>query len=125
MSKKAQLSESAIQQQIVQWYRNTYCLKHYNHRCMIFSIPNEGRGAESARLIQTGLYPGCADLCIIHRVSQYTVLPVLITLFVEVKTPDGKQSPKQKSFQEHCKNMRVGYYVVRSLEEAQRIIEAL
>ena len=48
------LSEARIQQEIVMWYKNTYCLEHHDPRCMIFSVPNEGRGAASTQLIQTG-----------------------------------------------------------------------
>lgn len=55
-----------------------------------------------------GVYPGAADiLCTIHGKVQ----------FVEVKTPTGRQSPKQVKFQEHCRQMGIPYHIVRSLEE--------
>lgn len=113
-------SEAAIQQQIVRWYRNTYCLKHHSPRCMIFSIPNEGRGAASIQLIATGLYPGCADLCVIHDDLYFPKI-----LFFECKTEEGVQSEKQKAFQGHCNQMGVEYYVVRSLESFKAIIKLL
>jgi len=119
-------SEAKLQQEIVTWYKNTYCLKHYPDRCMIFSVPNEGRGAQSARLIQTGLYPGCADLVVIHRISKYVIGPCKpILLFIEVKTDTGVQSDKQKQFEVHCRQMGVRYEIVRDLGAFKRVIENL
>jgi len=121
-------SESRIQSEIVRWYRNTYCLVHYNPRCMIFSIPNEGRAQASAGLIATGLYPGCADLFIMHTSIPLFYLnnkPLYHQVFIEVKTPTGIQSPKQKQFQKHCNQMGIPYHVVRSLEDFKCIVEKL
>jgi len=129
-------SESRIQQEIVMWYRNTYCLEHHSPRCMIFSIPNEGRGAASAQLIQTGLYPGVADLCVIHiyitdedpfsddedKLPHYEVRKFI---FIEVKTENGYQSRNQNKFEYHCKSMNIPYYIVRSLDEFKKIIVGL
>lgn len=117
-------SEARIQQEIVTWYRNQYCLAHHNPRCMIFSIPNEGRGAASMQLIATGLYPGCADLCVIQPwwFGHTKIYPVV---FFEVKRPGGIQSQHQKKFQAHCKQMTIPYHVVYSLDDFRRIVEAL
>lgn len=115
-------SESAIQQELVKWYRNTYCLKHHNPRCMILSVPNEGRGSKSAQLIGTGLYAGAADLCIIHWIPKVCAYR---TIFIEVKRPEGIQSPKQKSFEAHARSMGVGYHISRGLDEFKGVIEAL
>lgn len=130
-----ELSESKIQQSCVQWYRNTYCLKHHSPRSMIFSIPNEGRKAASAQLIATGLYPGIGDTGIIHLKpdtrpsSKYLQSKYLqihpIYLFVEFKTGIGVQSDKQKAFQEHCEQMGILYFIVRSLDEFKQVIEKL
>lgn len=141
------LSEAAIQQSIVRWYQNTYCLQHHSPRCMIFSIPNEGLFEASNmslpahlrkvfkqflkrllfKLIGTGLYPGVGDLCVIHTyycpcVHQWTNPYLTVTIFIEVKTPIGTQSPKQKSFEEHCRSMGIPYHVVRSLDEFKAIV---
>jgi hypothetical protein len=118
-------SEASIQQEIVRWYKNTYCLNHHIPRCMIFSIPNEGRGAQSAKLIQTGLYPGCADLFLIHKISQYTTYSASTSVFIEVKTETGVQSDKQKQFEVHCNQMGINYFIVRSLKEFKYIITNL
>src|SRR3990167_9928422 len=116
MPKSAEFSESRIQSEIVRFYRNTYCLKHHNPRSMIFSVPNESNGAKAMKLIQTGLYPGCADLIICHR-KDYLVNVITRWLFVEVKNETGKQSDNQKKFEEHAAQVCVPYFVVRSLED--------
>lgn len=119
-------SEASIQQELVRWYKNGYCLAHHNPRCMIFSVPNESNGQRAARLIQTGLYSGCADLVVIHLISRYSILPIQpMTVFIEVKTTTGIQSDKQKTFEEHCKQIGVQYHVVRSLDDFKTIIGAL
>lgn len=46
------------------------------------------------------------------------------TIGLEVKTSAGKQSKEQKTMQEQFKKQRAWYYVVRSVEEVVRIIEA-
>lgn len=103
-------SEAAIQQNIFMWYQNNYCTSDKSPRSMILSIPNEG----SPRLHITGMTPGAADLLVIHQGT---------AIFVEVKTPSGKQSKKQKKFEDHCQDCGVPYYVVRSLKDFKEIIE--
>lgn len=131
-SNKAELdkAESKIQQECVQWYRNSFCLKHHSPRSMIFSIPNEGRGAASAQLIATGLYPGCADTWIFHREAHCALCKqenIFQTkqFFVEFKTAEGVQSDKQKEFQAHCEEMKISYFIVRSLEQFKQVIANL
>lgn len=117
-------AEAKIQQEIVMYYRNTYCLKHHEPRCMILSIPNEGRGAASMQLLATGLYPGAADLMVIHqgKPMQWAEPDIF---FVECKADGGVQSDKQKTFQEHCEAMGIGYFIVRSLEDFKAVINNL
>jgi hypothetical protein len=43
-------------------------------------------------------------------------------VWVEVKTPTGRQSPKQVAFQKMIEEMGFEYYIVRSLEEFQRLV---
>lgn len=128
-------TEAKIQSDSVQWYRNNYCLKHHNPRCVIFQVPNEIAmeirgilmrtrlpqktinqiiGLISQRLINMGLLAGVSD----------TVLttPDGRTLFVEFKTPTGYQSKEQKIFQESVTSTGHEYHVVRSLEQFKSII---
>jgi Holliday junction resolvase len=43
--------------------------------------------------------------------------------FVELKTPRGKLSPHQERFRMFCEYYNVPYIVIRSLEEAQMLIQ--
>ena len=103
-------SESKIQQQIVQWFNNTYCLVNHTPRYLILHIPNEGK--DNGKLVSVGLYPGAADLLIVANG---------ITYFVEVKEPlKGKQSPNQSKFENHCNQSGITYCIVFSLEEFKK-----
>ena len=87
------VSEAKIQQEIVVWFKNNYCLKHHNNRCCIFSVPNEA-GYKNRNFKLTGMMPGVSDLII--------VIPNK-TIYIELKTETGRQSPKQKEFEEIIK----------------------
>jgi hypothetical protein len=107
-------TEEQIQQQIVIWFNNNYCLKIDNPRCMIFSVPNDSINAiETKRKINTGLLKGASDLIV--------VLPNNV-LFFEVKTEKGIQSQNQKDFQDRIEKLGFKYYLVRSLKQFQEII---
>ena len=105
-------SESKIQQEIVMWYKNAFCLIHHNPRRMILSIPNEGSQGRIGNLQQTGLYSGAADLLVIHNTI----------IFVECKDDKGTQKPKQINFQQHCEQMGIDYHIVRSLQDFKDVI---
>jgi Holliday junction resolvase len=45
--------------------------------------------------------------------------------FVEIKTPKGKLSPQQEKMKLMCEYYGVPYLVIRSVEEAQEIIEKI
>ena len=102
-------TENKLQQEIIMFYRNNYCLKHHTPRHAIFSVPNDSKDAkEQMRKIATGLMSGVSDL-IILRPNE--------TIFCEVKTDAGKQSEKQKDFQKLVELLGFKYILVRSLEE--------
>tara|TARA_R110000787_G_scaffold127868_1_gene239508 strand:- start:28 stop:375 length:348 start_codon:yes stop_codon:yes gene_type:complete len=111
------VSEAKIQQQIVVWFRNNYCLNHHNTQCLIFSVPNERGGYLSMKnLILTGLLSGVSDLIVVMKGK---------VLFVEVKNATGKQSVKQKVFQSTVTKLGFQYYLVRDLETFQSIIKLI
>lgn len=58
---------------------------------------------------------GMADLLVIGGPNRVT--------FLEVKTPTGRQSEKQKEFESLCLKHGVKYAVVRSVEEALEAVE--
>jgi hypothetical protein len=112
-SSECDKAESRIQQEIVMWFRNNYCLKHHDPRNLIFSIPNERNNArEMAAMKATGLMKGAADLVV--------VMPNRV-IFVEVKTATGQQSPAQKEFEKSVKALGFEYFLVRSLQEFRNL----
>jgi hypothetical protein len=111
------ISENKIQQEIVLWYNNNFCLKHHNPRQCIFSVPNDSINAiETKRKVNTGLMAGVSDLIILHNGE---------CLFIEVKTLSRKQSEKQKDFEKIVSFQGFKYYLVRSLEDFKKIISSL
>lgn len=103
------VTEGKIQQQIVMWFRNNYCTKLSVPRCAIFSVPNERNNKkEVMSRIQTGLMSGVSDLILL--------LPNK-AVFVEVKTDIGRQSDKQKEFEQMVTALGFEYWLVRSLED--------
>jgi len=112
------MTESKLQQEIFQWFQNTYCLKHHDPRLCIFSVPNGGtrNKLEAITLKATGLLPGVSDLIVI--------LPGKV-LFVELKTEIGIQSQVQKDFESRVTALGQSYYLIRSLPQFQQLINDL
>jgi hypothetical protein len=107
-------TEAKIQQEIIFWFRNNYCLTHHSPRNSIFSIPNESEGkAEMMYKKSIGLLSGASDLIVLMKNR---------CIFVEVKTEIGKQSDKQKDFEKTVTDLGFEYYLVRSLEQFKEII---
>ena len=106
--------ESKIQQEIVIWFNNNYCLKTSNPRCSIFSVPNEGKNAREQMYKKAlGLKSGVSDLIVL--------LPNKV-LFIECKDEKGKQRESQIEFQQTVTALGFGYHVVRSLEDFKAIL---
>ena len=102
-------TESAIQQSIVIFYKNNYCLNHHSPQHAIFSVPNEGRSKiETMQKKAIGMMSGVSDLIIVRPGE---------VIFVEVKTPTGAQSPSQKIFQSIVEALGFRYLLVRSLDD--------
>ncbi len=108
-------TEAKIQQEIVMFYHNTYCLEHHKPRCIIFSVPNGGDHSpgEAMKAKATGEYMGASDLIVIHFGK---------LLFVEVKTEEGVQSKSQKIFQKHIQDIGLEYKIGRSITEFKELI---
>lgn len=102
-------TEAKIQQEIVVWFRNNYCLKNHVPRCAIFSVPNEAEGKREMMYKKSiGLFSGASDLIVL--------LPSKC-IFVEVKTEIGRQSTNQKEFEQIVSDLGFDYLLVRSLED--------
>lgn len=109
------ITEDFLQQQMVMWFNNKYCLGKNPNRYMIFAIPNGGKrnAREAKKLKNTGLLGGAADLEILG--------PDRFCCFVEVKLPSNNQQDNQKDFQNRVEKMGFKYYVVKSLEQFQEL----
>ena len=105
-------SEARLQSQLFQWHWNTYP----NERGRFFLIHNNPKNAiDGNRLKAQGMVAGVADMCFLGSNGR--------VVFLELKTATGVQSEKQKRFQNQCESCQVGYFLVRSLEEGQAVIE--
>ena len=58
--------------------------------------------------------PGESDLTLFAKGGQ--------TIFIEIKTPAGRQSAKQRHFQQVVEGMGFRYVILRSLQDAERLI---
>ena len=109
-TKKAKDMEDRIQAEIVKFLRGK--------DIFVFSIPNEGAGRNgairTAQLITMGLYPGAADLCVWWTKDNRTIVG-----YLEVKTATGRQSDRQKRFEEKCIGKGIPYHVVRSVGDVR------
>lgn len=107
-------SESRIQQEIVRWFKNNYCLRHHSLRCIIQSVPNESKSKQETLVkLSMGMLPGASDLLV--------VLPGVV-LFVEVKRPGEKPRENQREYRDTVTALGFRYDVVTSLDEFQQLI---
>lgn len=103
-------SETRIQQEMVLWYNNKYCLISNPDRCLIAHIPNENQ----QHLISCGLLPGFSDLLLIHKTPN---INKGVHYYFEVKTDTGTQKPKQIEFEHRIKALGYEYHLVRTKQE--------
>ena len=108
-------TENNLQQEIVVWFNNNYCLKHHDNRGLIFSIPNGGtRNIREAMTFKaTGLLKGASDLVVIFPNGKLC--------FVELKIEKGIQSNEQKDFEERITKAGYEYHLIRSLDEFKEL----
>lgn len=97
-------SEFTIQVEIVD-----YCRKN---NIICFSVPNEAT-RNNSKYIKSGVLAGVSDLIVLKNGKSY---------FVELKDYKGKQSDKQKEFENMVTLQGFKYFLVRSLDEFKKII---
>ena len=104
------MSEAKIQADIVQYLqtRGVY----------FFSVPNEAAGRDAAirmaRLKAMGLRSGVSDMVLIFPGQ---------VVFVEVKDENGKQSDNQRRFQDKVNELGFDYFLVKSVEDVQKVVD--
>lgn len=59
--------------------------------------------------------PGEPDLTLFTKTGE--------TIFIEIKTPTGRQSEKQKHFQKVVESYGFRYVILRSAEDAKKLIQ--
>jgi hypothetical protein len=97
-------SEFTIQVEIV-----TFCRKN---DIICFSVPNEAT-RNNSKYIQSGVLAGVSDLIVINNGK---------ILFIECKDYKGRQSDKQKEFENIVSLQGFKYFLVRSLDEFKKIV---
>lgn len=107
------ITEDYIQNQCWIWFVNlTHKMKP---RPVIYSVPNdEASPVQAKRKNLTGRKAGVSDLVV--------MLPNGKSLYIEMKTLEGRQSESQKRFEKECEELGFDYYLCRSVEEFKQVI---
>jgi len=105
------MTESQLQQQCYLWFRKQYPAEEGR----LWMQYNNPRSMQSGRYLKLqGMVSGVSDLAFI-RIDGTMV-------FIELKVPTGKQSPNQKWWQSVIQRCNSEYYIVKSLDEFQQLI---
>lgn len=115
------ISEHELQASCVRWFRNKY--RHLAEH--LFAIPNGAvlrggdriqRAKQWQRLEREGAMAGVADL--------FLAVPSgdLAGLWIEMKTPRGRQSDAQKRFESNMVRAGFGYVCPRGRDEFERVV---
>lgn len=107
-------TESQIQKDCVRWFRHRY----ESIEPLFFSVANGGaRNVWTAKIMKDeGVRAGVADLILLIPRHGFA------GLLVEMKTPDGKQSDSQKTFERLVTQYKYKYVVVRDLPTFQQLM---
>lgn len=100
--------EYAIQEACVTWFRLQY------PEYLMYSVPMEATWRNKYYFEGLGSMAGVSDTIV--------MLPGHI-LFVEFKSRKGRQSPDQKIFQEKVELLGFEYFIIKSVEDFQRLVE--
>ena len=107
------MSEAQIQAACVTWLWNTHPLT----RGLFFAVNNNSEHVVWAMNRKAvGLVAGVADTIFLWAGEAY---------LIEFKTPTGRQSAKQKEWQNKVVAAGFWYYIIRSLEEFQDLINEI
>ncbi len=94
-------------------------------RIYVAAVPNgsvlagdaKARAMQSNSLKRTGMTPGFPDLILIKPSSI-----VAQVAFMEIKREGEKLRPEQEAFRDLCEDWRLGFAVVRSVEDARETL---
>lgn len=101
--------EHRIQCACVRWFN----LQYPEYRGLLHSVPNGGARskATAGKLKAEGVVAGVSDLEL--KIARHGYHG----LCIEMKTPEGRQSPEQKQWQKKVETMRYKYVICRSLDD--------
>jgi len=99
-------TEDKIQQDIFMYLHNNFCIGDKIN--VVFAVPNQNQ----YKLTKIGVVAGVSDLIYVTKDKVY---------FIEIKTENGKQSEKQKIFENKIKSLGYIYLIVRSLDDIKKI----
>lgn len=109
--------ESMLQGQCYRWFQVSYP----QYRGLLVSTFNELSGLVSpiqvAKFKQKGLTPGVSDM------SFFLPRGVFHGLFIELKTPIGRQRDDQKRWQQAVEAAGYRYEIIRTFEDFQSLIK--
>lgn len=105
----ARHDESRLQKACVRWFR----LQHPHQSRLLCSIPNglHTTPLQGAIAKAEGMVAGVADLMLLVPNNNHHAL------FIEMKTPTGRQSQAQQEWQQQVQQQGYKYIVCRSIEE--------
>ena len=104
------MKEERIQFECVMWLQS--------EGYFFFSIPNEAtEGKRVSHFVSMGMRPGAADMIVVLDGGR--------VVFVEYKKETGKQSVRQRAFQERVEKLGHWYIIVRSVEELKKALSGL
>ena len=91
-------------------------LRPNEHGLLFLNLNNPRSRSNGYFLKNIGLTAGVADMTYLSRKG---------AVFLEFKTPKGKQSLSQKWWQERVESVGYRYVVIRSIEEFQNLLNKL
>ena len=106
------MTELQIQHKIVMWLQS--------QGIYAFSVSNESAGRSvvmQMQLVSAGLRKGVSDLVLLFPGGK--------TVFLEIKTPTGKQSKAQEHFQRRVEELGFKYAIARSLQDVVELLDLL
>lgn len=112
MPRKGRWGETSLQASLVRQFRLWVPPSHG----VIYCVPNGEKLSPQAarRLLEMGLLPGVSDLVILLRGGR--------SIYAEVKTKDGRQSPPQRDFQTNLAALGHRYVVLRSVDDLTELL---
>ena len=126
-------TEDDLQAGCVTWLRAQYpkllwyhAKNEGNRASLVRKSNGKSYSPDGSRNKRMGVLAGTPDLCIVK--ARYFISAGDVDchhgLYVELKAPDGRQSPAQKDFQTRCEHEGYKYVICRSFDEFKSVIES-